>query len=160
MTTSRISKELYYLQIARDVAARGTCLRRNFGAVIVNNDAIVATGYTGAPRGTTSSLEAGWCYREENNIPSGQRYELCRSVHAEQNAIIHAGREKCFHATLYLVGIDARTNTICGHEPCLLCTKMIINAGIDTIIVAKTEETYITLDRTDMIQRYEKQFTR
>ena len=156
----RVSKDQYYLNIARDIATRATCLRRKFGAVIVNNDAIASTGYNGAPRDCLDSLTAGWCYREEKNIPSGERYEMCRSVHAEQNAIIHAGRERTLGATLYLSGIDAKTGELCGHEPCLLCLKMIINAGINRVVVQKSEEEYIELSHQDLIDRFEKTFAR
>ena len=100
----RIDKINYYLDIAETVLERGTCLRRNFGAIIVNNDQIVSTGYTGAPRGRKNCCDLGFCIRQERNIPRGERYELCRSVHAEANAIIHASREQMIGATLYLVG--------------------------------------------------------
>jgi len=158
MKEKRMSKDMYYLNIAKDVSKRGTCLRRNFGAVIVNNDAIVSTGYTGAPRGTTSSLDAGWCWREKHKIPPGERYELCRSVHAEMNAIIHAGRDKCLGGTLYLCGIDAKTGEITGHEPCLMCTKMIINAGLKRVVVLKSDNDYVSFDNAEMTRRFEKQF--
>jgi dCMP deaminase len=156
----RISKDEYYLAIARDVATRATCLRRKFGAVIVMNDSIVATGYNGAPRGCTDSITAGWCYREEFKIPSGERYEMCRSVHAEQNAIIHAGRERTLGATLYLSCTDAKTGEQGGVEPCLLCTKMIINAGLERIVVAKPGGTFVTYSLDDMIAKFEKTFMR
>lgn len=100
----RPSKTDYYLNIALDVAARGTCLRRNFGAVIVKDDAIVSTGYSGAPRGLPNCCDLEICERDRRGIPSGERYELCRSVHAEMNAIINAGRDKTLGATLYLSG--------------------------------------------------------
>jgi dCMP deaminase len=158
MKHERISKELYYLHIAKDVATRATCLRRKFGAVIVKNDSIVSTGYNGAPRGCMDSITAGWCFREEKQIPPGERYEMCRSVHAEQNAIIHAGRERTLGATLYLSGIDAKTGKLSGVEPCLLCTKMIINAGLDRVIVQKTETTFLSLSLDDMIRRFEDTF--
>ncbi|MBN1413149.1 MAG: dCMP deaminase family protein [Spirochaetales bacterium] len=160
MTNTRISKDLYYLHIAKDISTRATCLRRKFGAVIVKNDAIVSTGYNGAPRGCMDSLTAGWCYREEKQIPSGERYEMCRSVHAEQNAIIHAGRERTIDSTLYLSGVDAKTGRLSGIEPCLLCTKMIINAGIRRTVVQKTEDTYLELSLEEMIKRFEKCFER
>jgi dCMP deaminase len=160
MDNARISKDLYYLHIARDIAMRATCLRRKFGAVIVKNDAIISTGYNGAPRGCMDSLTAGWCYREEKKIPAGERYEMCRSVHAEQNAILHAGRERTLDSTLYLSGVDAKTNELSGFEPCLLCTKMIINAGIKRTVVQKTEDTFLELANQDMIFRFEKQFER
>ena len=104
----RIDKINYYLDIAETVLERGTCLRRNFGAIIVNNDQIVSTGYTGAPRGRKNCCDLGFCIRQERNIPRGERYELCRSVHAEANAIIHASREQMIGATLYLVRTHLR----------------------------------------------------
>ncbi|MBN2532349.1 MAG: dCMP deaminase family protein [Spirochaetales bacterium] len=158
MKDERISKDFYYLNIAKDVSARATCLRRRFGAVIVNNDSIVSTGYNGAPRGCMDSITAGWCFREEKQIPPGERYEMCRSVHAEQNAIIHAGRERTLGATLYLSCIDVKTGNLSGAEPCLLCTKMIINAGIKRVVVRKSEESFIELSLDDMIKRFEDTF--
>ena len=158
MNQERISKDLYYLNIAKDVSARATCLRRKFGAVIVKNDSIVSTGYNGAPRGCMDSLTAGWCFREEKQIPSGERYEMCRSVHAEQNAIIHAGRDRTLGATLYLSGIDTKTGELSGIEPCLLCTKMIINAGLHRIVVHKSEDLFLDLSLNDMIKRFEEMF--
>lgn len=160
MKVERVSKDLYYLAIARDVSTRATCLRRKFGAVIVLHDAIVATGYNGAPRGCEDSLAAGWCYREEFRIPPGERYEMCRSVHAEQNAIMHAGRDRTLGATLYLSGVDAKTGELSGIEPCLLCTKMIINAGLERIVVHKTADTFAEFAVTDMIDKFEKTFSR
>ena len=131
----RISKDEYYLNIAKEVAARGTCLRRNYGAVIVKNDEIVATGYTGAPRGRINCNALGKCIRMEQKIPSGQRYELCRSVHAEQNAIISCSRDKMIGATLYLYGWDVENNSVKKFpKPCTLCERMIINAGIKEVI--------------------------
>lgn len=131
----RISKDEYYLNIAKEVATRGTCLRRNYGAVIVKNDEIVATGYTGAPRGRINCNALGKCIRMEHKIPSGQRYELCRSVHAEQNAIISCSRDKMIGATLYLYGWDVENNCVKKFpKPCTLCERMIINAGIKEVI--------------------------
>jgi len=131
----RISKDKYYLNIAKEVATRGTCLRRNYGAVIVKNDEIISTGYTGAPRGRVNCCEIGKCARIENKIPSGERYEICRSVHAEMNAIISAPRDKMIDSVLYLYGWDVENN--CEKEkpkPCTLCERMIINAGIKYVI--------------------------
>lgn len=131
----RISKDEYYLNIAKEVATRGTCLRRNYGAVIVKNDEIVATGYTGAPRGRINCNALGKCIRMEQKVPSGQRYELCRSVHAEQNAIISCSRDKMIGATLYLYGWDVENNSVKKFpKPCTLCERMIINAGIKEVI--------------------------
>ena len=106
---NRIDKKNYYLDIAETVLERGTCLRRNFGAIIVKNDQIISTGYTGAPRGRKNCMDMGVCVRENMKVPRGERYELCRSVHAEANAIIHAARNDMLGATLYLVGKDAKT---------------------------------------------------
>ena len=131
----RPSKDEYYLGFAKAAAIRGTCLRRNYGAVIVKNDEIVSTGYTGAPRGRYNCNEIGRCVRMEKGIPSGQRYEMCRSVHAEMNAIISASRDKMIGATLYLYGWDVEHN--CEKTdpvPCSLCERMIINAGIEEVV--------------------------
>jgi dCMP deaminase len=130
----RPSKTDYYLNIALDVAARGTCLRRNFGAVIVKDDAIVSTGYSGAPRGLPNCCDLEVCERDRRGIPSGERYELCRSVHAEMNAIINAGRDKTLGATLYLSGFDVKTGELIDAEPCFLCKRIILNAGIYKVI--------------------------
>jgi dCMP deaminase len=132
---NRPSKEEYYLSIAREVAKRGTCLRRNFGAVIVNNDQIVSTGYSGAPRGSPNCIDLERCPREEMDIPRGERYELCRSVHAEMNAVIHAPRTQMVGSTLYLAGINMADGQMLKDTiPCKLCTRVIINAGIGTVI--------------------------
>ena len=108
----RTSKENYYLDIADAVLQRSTCLRRMYGAIIVRNDEIISTGYNGAPRGRINCTDAGRCARVETQIPSGERYELCRSVHAEANAIISASRRDMLGATLYLVGRDAQTHEL------------------------------------------------
>ena len=107
---NRIDKQNYYLDMAEAALNRGTCLRRNYGAIIVNNDSIVSTGYTGAPRGRKNCCDLKECIREKLNVPRGERYELCRSVHAEQNAIISASRKDTIGATMYMVGKDAKTN--------------------------------------------------
>ncbi|MBQ6626050.1 MAG: cytidine deaminase, partial [Ruminococcus sp.] len=123
----RTDKKNYYLDIAETVLERGTCLRRNFGAIIVKNDQIVSTGYVGAPRGRKNCIDMGVCVREQNNIPRGERYELCRSVHAEANAIIHASRDAMLGATLYLVGKDAKTGEYVENAcACSMCKRMII----------------------------------
>ena len=141
MTEKRISKKNYYLNIALEVSKRGTCLRRNFGAVIVNNDEIVSTGYTGAPRGAKNCIDIGYCPRTESNIPSGERYELCRSVHAEMNALIHASRREATGGVMYLIGIDVETEKPIpdGAEPCMLCKRVIKNAGIEKVITRNEE---------------------
>lgn len=140
---NRRDKENYYLDIAQTVLERGTCLRRNVGAIIVKNDVIVSTGYAGAPRGRVNCSDIGVCRREQLGIPRGQRYELCRSVHAEANAIIAASREEMLGATLYLAMKDVRTGELVPDaSPCNMCRRLIINAGIETVVVRNTESDY------------------
>ena len=140
---ARISKVDYYLGIAKAVSKRGTCLRRNYGAVIVKDDRIVATGYNGAPRGEENCCDIGRCVRQEQKIPSGQRYELCRSVHAEQNAIISAGFTSTNGATLYLAGIDMETGAdIAAPDCCEMCKRVVRNAGIKTVYFLNSDGTH------------------
>ena len=149
----RVSKENYYLDIAQTVALRGTCLRRKYGAVIVNNDSIVSTGYVGAPRGRKNCCDLGYCMRIKMNIPRGQRYELCRSVHAEANAIIAAPRESMLGATLYLAGMDAQTGELVPDgDCCQMCNRMIINAGISKVIIRNTPTEYREIDVQSWIE--------
>ena len=139
----RTDKINYYLDIAETVLERGTCLRRNYGAIIVNNDQIISTGYVGAPRGRKNCIDMGVCVRESMKVPRGERYELCRSVHAEQNAIIHAARDRMIGATMYLVGKDAKNGSYVENaSACSMCKRMIINAGIEKIIIRNTKNTY------------------
>ena len=139
----RVEKDNYYLDIAQTVIERSTCLRRCYGAIIVRNDEIVATGYNGAPRGRRNCNELGRCYREALSIPRGQRYELCRSVHAEANAIISAARKDCIGATMYLVGIDAATGQLLSDATsCSMCRRTIINAGIEKVVIRRTPTEY------------------
>ena len=143
----RVSKEIYYLDIARAVAERGTCLRRSFGAVIVNNDSIVSTGYNGAPRGRKNCCDLGSCMREKLGIPRGERYELCRSVHAEANAIIAASREQMLGATLYMACVDGKTGELVGDTcSCMMCKRLVINAGIEKVIIRTSPDTYNCID--------------
>lgn len=141
----RIDKDNYYLNIAQTVLQRGTCLRRNYGAVIVKNDEIISTGYTGSPRGDVNCIDTGNCIREELKVPHGEKYELCNSAHAEMNAIISASRKDMIGATLYLVGVDNDKEIIRDAEPCKLCKRMIINAGIEKVIVRETENRFRTI---------------
>lgn len=135
----RISKDEYYLNIARAVAQRSTCLRRQYGAVIVHNDEIVSTGYNGAARHTPNCCDVGRCWREDNNIPHGEQYESCLAVHAEQNAIISAARRETLGATMYLVGFENGVEMPPDKvRPCKICERMIVNAGI---IRVATEDT-------------------
>lgn len=131
---TRTSKDMYYLKIAETVLERSTCLRRRYGAVIVNNDEIVSTGYNGAPRGESNCVDTGYCYREAHNIPKGERYEMCVAVHAEQNAIISAARKEMLGATIYIVGKEVATGDYANPAPCLICRRMIRNAGITKCI--------------------------
>ena len=137
---NRTSKQNYYLDIADAVLERSTCLRRKYGAIIVRNDEIVSTGYNGAPRGRRNCSDLGRCTRETLRIPSGERYELCRSVHAEANAIISASRRDMIGASIYLVGRDARTGELLHDATsCPMCRRMIINAGLDEVVIRRTE---------------------
>ncbi len=148
----RIGKENYYLDIAQTVAERGTCIRRNYGAIIVNHDEIVSTGYTGAPRGRKNCITLGVCQREEQNIPRGERYELCRSVHAEANCIISAARRDMIGSTLYLVGSDKKTGELLSDAmPCSMCKRLIINSGIAKVVIRVSKEEYISIDVRDFI---------
>ena len=148
----RISKENYYLDIAQTVAARSTCLRKKYGAIIVSNDSIVSTGYNGAPRGRKNCSDIGKCMREELNIPRGERYEMCRSVHAEANAIISAPRSEMIGATMYLVGRDAKTGELVSNaNSCSMCKRMIINAGIDKVVIRDTMDEYRIVNVQDWI---------
>ena len=123
----RIVKENYYLDIAETVLERSTCLRRQYGAIIVRNDEIVATGYNGAPRGRKNCSDLGYCVREQMRVPRGERYELCRSVHAEANAIISASRNECIGGDIYLVGHDAKTGAILSDATsCSMCRRICI----------------------------------
>lgn len=140
---TRRDKINYYLDIAETVAERGTCLRRLFGAIIVNNDQIISTGYVGAPRGRQNCSDLGYCAREKLKVPRGERYELCRSVHAEANAIIHASRSDMLDATLYLVGKEAATGQYVENaNACAMCKRMIINAGIATVVIRDSKEDF------------------
>lgn len=143
----RRDKTNYYLDIAESVIERGTCLRRNYGSIIVKNDQIISTGYTGAPRGRKNCCDLGYCTRQKLNIPRGERYELCRSVHAEANAIISAARNDMIGATLYLVGKDANTHDLIPNSnSCAMCKRMVINAGISTVIVRNDHDHFTVID--------------
>ena len=149
----RIDRINYYLDIAETVLERGTCLRRNFGAIIVKNDEIISTGYTGAPRMRKNCIDIGTCLRQEMNIPRGTRYELCRSVHAEANAIISASRRDMIGATLYLVGREVDTGELIENaSSCAMCKRLIINSGIEKVCVRNTKDTYTVIDVNDWIE--------
>ena len=149
----RMSKDKYYLNIADAVLDRSTCLRRKYGAIIVKNDEILSTGYNGAPRGRVNCSELGYCNREQLRIPSGQRYELCRSVHAEANAIISASRRDMVGGTLYLVGKNAQTGEILGDATsCAMCRRMVINAGIVRVVIRKTPTEFEIVDVAQWVE--------
>lgn len=131
--SGRISKDEYYLRIAEAVLQRSTCLRRKYGAVIVQNDVIVSTGYNGSPRGMKNCCDTGLCEREKHNVPKGERYELCVAIHAEDNAISAAGRDKCLGSTLYICGMEM-DGSYAKPDPCLMCNRKILNSGISKVI--------------------------
>ena len=149
----RIDKENYYLDIAETVLERSTCLRRRYGAIVVKNDEIVSTGYNGAPRGRKNCMDLGYCTREAMNVPSGERYELCRSVHAEMNAIISAARRDTLGATLYLAGREAKNGELLHDATsCSMCRRVIINAGIDRVVIRNTDSGYSVVHVEDWIR--------
>jgi len=136
----RVSKIDYYLDIAQTVSERSTCLRKRYGAIIVKNDVIISTGYNGAPRGRKNCNEIGNCYREQLKIPRGERYELCRSVHSEANAIIAAPRDRMLGSTLYMCCTDPKDSSVVGNICCcMMCKRQVINAGIEKVIVREED---------------------
>ena len=148
----RVSKINYYLDIAKTVSQRSTCLRRRFGAIIVKNDAIVSTGYNGAPRGRQNCNDIGTCMRDKLGIPRGERYELCRSIHAEANAIISASREQMLGSTLYLCCTDPNTGEVVGGmNCCMMCKRQVINAGISKVIIRNNDLEYTEINVEDWI---------
>ncbi len=152
----RRDKTNYYLDIAETVSKRGTCLRRNFGAIIVKHDEIIATGYTGSPRGRANCLDLGTCVRETLGIPRGTMYERCRSVHAEANAIISASRKDMMGATLYLVGTEKReVKYVAEANSCAMCKRLIINAGIETVVIRDDNTRYRTVSVQEWVDHDE-----
>lgn len=149
---TRRDKTNYYLDMADVARERSTCLRRTYGAVIVKNDTIVSTGYSGAPRGRANCIDLGFCMRNKLGIPRGERYEFCRSVHAEANAIIAASREQMLGATMYLVGREADGTLMADANSCTMCKRLIINAGITKVIVRRTEDEYEVIDVNGWVQ--------
>jgi dCMP deaminase len=148
----RVSKINYYLDIAQTVAKRSTCLRKHYGAIIVKNDCIVSTGYNGSPRGRKNCSDINYCMRDKLNIPRGERYEMCRSIHAEANAIISASREEMIGSTLYMSCLDAKTGElVSGTSSCAMCKRQVINAGIETVVIRDTLDTYRIIKVSDWI---------
>ncbi|MBD3282658.1 MAG: hypothetical protein GF387_03590 [Candidatus Portnoybacteria bacterium] len=154
----RISKDRYYLNIAREVSKRSTCFRRRIGAIIVCGDQIISTGYVGAPRKTKDCFEHKECLRDNLNIPHGQRYEICRSVHAEQNAIINAARAgvSLYSGDMYIWGSNLIGKTI-NAFPCFICKKMIINAGLKRVVCSTESEEMKIFDVDNWIRDWQRQ---
>jgi dCMP deaminase len=149
----RIDKHNYYLDICETVLERGTCLRRNFAAIIVKQDEIISTGYTGAPRGRKNCCDLGYCKREQLNVPRGTRYELCRSVHAEQNAVISARRQDMIGSIMYLVGKEQKNGDYVEQaSSCSLCKRFIINSGIEKVIIRDTKSNYRIVEVREWIE--------
>jgi dCMP deaminase len=148
----RVSKINYYLDIAETVAKRSTCLRKHYGAIIVKNDCIVSTGYNGSPRGRKNCSDIQFCMRDKLNIPRGERYEMCRSIHAEANAIISASREEMIGSTLYMSCLDAKTGELVPEtSSCAMCKRQVINAGIEKVVIRDTEDTYRIIEVSDWV---------
>ncbi|MDR1422135.1 MAG: hypothetical protein LBI64_04635 [Coriobacteriales bacterium] len=153
---SRRDKVNYYLDIAEHVAKRCTCLRRHYGAVIVKEDEIISTGYVGAPRGRKNCTDLNTCVREEQKVARGERYELCRSVHAEANAIISASRKDMIGGALYLSGIDMSTGDYVENaSSCAMCKRLIINAGISTVYIRESMDDYRIVQVSEWIENDE-----
>ena len=149
----RISKENYYLDIAQTVLERATCLRRVYGAIIVKNDEIISTGYNGAPRGRANCVDMGYCSREAMRVPRGDRYELCRSVHAEANAIISASRRDMVGGAIYLVGRDAQTGRLLNDATsCPMCRRMVINAALSRVVIRRTGTEFDGVDVQEWVE--------
>lgn len=152
----RRDKINYYLDLAEVVSKRTTCLRRRYGAVIVKNDEVISTGYVGAPRGRKNCTDLGFCIRQQMGIPRGERYELCRSVHAEANAIISASRDKMIDATLYLTGVEVSDGSYVANSCCCsMCKRMVINAGIKEVIIRDDKDNYRIIPVSDWIENDE-----
>lgn len=153
---TRIDKNNYYLDVAESILERATCIRRDFGAVIVKNDEIIATGYNGAPRGRKNCTDLNFCIREKLKIPRGERYEVCRSVHAEQNAIISAERNRMIGSTLYLVGKNYTDGSYVENAmPCSMCKRLIINAGIEKVVIRNDKKNYTVVEVQSFIDNDE-----
>ena len=144
----------YFLEIARVVSRRSTCLRRRYGAVIVKDNVIVSTGYNGSPRGAVNCIDSGICKRKELNVPPGERYELCVAVHAEQNAIVNGPPERMKDATIYVAGFEA-DGTVADARPCLLCRRMIRNAQISKVVYLNRSGEIVTVENISELDQEE-----
>ena len=153
MAINRVSKINYYLDIAQTVSERSTCLRKRYGAIIVKNDSIISTGYNGAPRGRKNCSDLNFCMRNKLGIPRGERYEMCRSVHSEQNAIIAAPRDQMIGAEMYMCCTDPESGEIVGGVGnCMMCKRVILNAGIEKVYIRETADTYKEINVSDWIE--------
>jgi dCMP deaminase len=139
----------YFIEIAKVVSSRATCMRRRYGAVIVKDRVIISTGYNGAPRGEENCIDRRVCERQAQNVPPGERYELCVAVHAEQNAIVNAPPERMKNGTIYIAGFE-EDNTPAGGHPCLLCRRMIKNAQITQVIYLRKDGGIEKINAEDM----------
>lgn len=156
-SVDRPSKKEYYLRIAEEVARRSTCYRVNIGAIIVRDDQIIATGYVGAPRKTRDCRQHGFCLRNNLEVPHGHRYELCRSVHSEQNAIINAARAgvSLFGGDMYIYAQSIEDGRLIDGVPCFICKKMIVNAGINRVISSMSDGTVKAFDVAEWIDQWQ-----
>ncbi len=153
---ARRDKVNYYLDLADVVSKRSTCLRKHYGAVIVKNDEVISTGYNGAPRGRKNCTDLGYCIRQQLGVQRGERYELCRAVHAEANAIISSERDKMIGATIYLCGREEATGEYVRNMcSCSMCKRLIINAGIEKVVVRDDDEHYREIPVRDWIDHDE-----
>lgn len=157
MKKKRPPKDEYYLSITKQIGQRATCFRNKGGAIIIKDDVIVATGYIGAPRKTKDCLERGECLRDKLKIPHGKNYEICRSCHSEQNAIINAARSgaSILGGDMYIYNTD-RTGKVVDSFPCFICKKMIINAGLNRVICATKDGKYKIFNVQDWVKDWQK----
>lgn len=141
----------YFINIAKAVSSRATCLRRKYGAIITKENIIVSTGYNGAPSGMKDCFEVGKCTRKELQIPHGERYELCHSVHAEANAIIRASVDELRGATIYISGSDGKNE--CYAEPCMMCKRMILNSRIVKVVYSDGNEGFVVVNPSKWLKK-------
>ncbi len=154
----RLSKDEYYLKIARQVGLRSTCFRNRGGAIIVRDDQVIATGYIGAPRKTKDCFERNDCLRDKLGIPHGKQYEMCRSVHAEMNAIINAARAgvSLFGADIYLSFDNPKDDTARDSFPCFICKKIIINCGIKRVVCTDNKNNIVIFNVEDLVKDWQE----
>lgn len=148
----RISKINMYLNCAENFAYRSTCIKRKYGAVIVKDDVVISTGYNGSPRGYENCCDRGNCVRMERNMHQGEGYGICRSIHAEQNALLNCSRDQTLGAVLYLAGVNPDDNTVHRAKPCPLCARSIIQSGIEKVVLrtGEQEEDYLEIEPSEL----------